>query len=165
MEIQNSESTLNRGLQCLKLADTTTLVAPRLALLSKWRQMTASRMQSSHDNNNEMNQGDQVQSNIQELVEALDAVLEPLASERTNVERRINLENLVKEGARLIYMILAMPSTWEFDWKHPENKLRELVVFPALRQTSDEQCRVRSDAQTLTQPQIASMGKTNLQAL
>lgn len=123
--------------------------------MSKWRQMSAALMQSNYGGG-DISPDDRRQRNIQDLVEALDTVLAPVASKRTNGERRQNLEDLVKKGAHLAYVIFTLPTKWEFDWQHPEGQRKgELVVFPALVQVSDDQGRL-----PLTEIQTASAGKT-----
>ena len=133
------------------------LIAVRSLLVSKWRQITASLLQSTYDNRIEPN--DPRQRNIQELVKALNDILEPYASGHSNNERAQNLEELVKRGARFGYMLFSQPTDWTFDWNDPHSRQSgNIVVYPALVQTGDDQGRRRTQGERFTEAQAVAVG-------
>jgi hypothetical protein len=106
-------------------------------MVSKWRQITANLMQRTYGGST-IPPSDARMTNIQELVRRLDAVLVHSASS-TGQDRRSNLEELIKRGARFGYTVFSQPTEWTFDWGGDCNAKNELVVFPALVQVGDDE--------------------------
>ena len=124
---------------------------------SIWRQMTVALMM--HPERKEIDADDHRFENIQSTVKDLEAVLAPLASKRTDSERRQDLERIVKQAAQLACIIFALPTCWEWAWSNPHGeRASEFVVFPALVQTGDDQGRMLSDRRVLTEAQIVNIG-------
>ncbi|KAK4494301.1 hypothetical protein PRZ48_014599 [Zasmidium cellare] len=98
---------------------------PDAHLLSKWRHLTGTLLTPTQT------------PNLTRLTSLLDAILAPLSSSGDNVlNRKSNLEQIVKLGAQNGYMLLTQPTAWRFDWTRREDG--GLVVFPELVQTGDE---------------------------
>jgi hypothetical protein len=105
-------------------------------MVSKWRQITANLLQRTYGGST-IPPNDARMANIQELVRRLDAILVRYASS-TGKDRRSNLEELIKRGARFGYTLFSQPTEWTFDWGGDGNAKNELVVFPALVQIGDD---------------------------
>ena len=137
----SDEGTKAQSSLCIKSANTLALV--RALLISKWRQITAHLLQPTYGRD-AIPSDDPRQVNIRELVKTLDAVLEPYASSRSSRERAQDLKDLVERGARFGYLLFSQPTGWSFEWKDAWTRTRgEIVVWPALVQTSDEEGRQR----------------------
>ena len=127
----------------------------RPRIVSKWRQITANLLQSTYGIISNPSH-DTRQTNIQELVGALNTVLMSFAPGYHGNERLQNLEELVKRGARFGYTIFSQPTGWTFDWGGSRAKESgAIVVYPALVQIEDDQGlrftrgEYRTDVQTI----------------
>ena len=140
------------------MVNTNHLTPDRSLLVSKWRQITSALLQPSYGNTS-IGPNDPRQRNIQELVRALDSILRPYASVQSSSERPQHLEELVKRGARFGYMLFSQPTDWTFDWNDPHARQSgNIVVYPALVQTGDDQGRRHTQGQRFTEAQTVAAG-------
>jgi hypothetical protein len=110
-------------------------VTVRLALLSKWRCITSTLLQSTYGQPTTI-EADLRNQNIRKAVQVADFILRPYVDENADNAARIrNLEEIMRRAMRFAYMLFSHPSFWRFDWKEVRE---EIVIFPALLQLSNE---------------------------
>ena len=74
-------------------------------------------------------------------------------------QRAQNLEELVKRGARFGFMLFSQPTDWTFDWGDSHARQNSnVVVYPALVQTGDDQGRRRVQGERFTEAQTVALG-------
>lgn len=106
------------------------------------------------------NPSDSRKSSIAAALEVLENVLRPYADSRMNdVQRRRNLEELLKRSATFAFTLFSQPSTWSFDWQDGRGiKSGELCIFPALVQLSDEAGRLISPPRPFNDAVVRRLG-------
>lgn len=107
--------------------------------LVKWRALTAQVLQSDKTRSAfETNNGRT--SSVHASLDMVDRVLRPFANGRMNdVQRRRNLEEIIKRSANFALTLFSQPSSYDFDWQvDPCTASGELCLFPALMQVADE---------------------------
>jgi len=133
-----------------------TNVKVRDAFLSRWRAITSTLIQPTYGSN-AFPVSDTRSRNINKLLDLLDSVLYPFASNsQDSFQRRKNLEEILKRAAGVAFLLFSQPSAWQFEWE--DARAREpgsLVVFPALLQTVDETGRSLNPPQAFTQIEVS----------
>ena len=94
--------------------------------------------------------------NVQRAVDAIEEVLQPFVDEQqSETARRRSLEDLMEQGSRLGFLLMAQPAAFEFSWDNPFGEPGSLVVFPALHQVVNEEGARLHPAKGLTMPEVA----------
>ncbi|KAJ4367812.1 hypothetical protein N0V86_009648 [Didymella sp. IMI 355093] len=92
-----------------------------LALLSRWKQITASLLHSTYMEE-AFSPLDGRTINIERAIEDLDPLLGAYVSaddvKRRRVERVGDLRILLRKGARFAFILFSQPCLWTFDWYH-----------------------------------------------
>lgn len=67
-----------------------------------------------------------------------------------------NLEEILKRGARVGFLLFSEPSVWEFDWDRPKDvKAGAMTIFPALIQVGDNTGQVIGTPRVLVDGEAA----------
>lgn len=111
-----------------------------MALLSKWRSISAALLQKAYGDQQTLSRSDSRYRNIENALQALDKVLHPYANQSRGDDKRFkNLEEILKRGARAGFLLFSQPSVWRFDWDRPGDiKAGTMTVFPALTKVRDD---------------------------
>ncbi|KAL9606462.1 MAG: hypothetical protein Q9179_000378 [Wetmoreana sp. 5 TL-2023] len=128
----------------------------RMALTSRWRSVTAALLQSKYGPTT-FTFSDPRNANIAAALEALNAVIGSFVNEpRNDGERVRKLEEILRRGARLGFMLFSQPSLWDFDWNPaPKVGREELVLSPALIQVGDDNGRKLPRPRVLEEQELA----------
>lgn len=82
------------------------------------------------------------------MVGDLDTLLQPFACPESDNERRRNMVEILRRGARFGYTLSTQPTGWKFDWTPgSDSTSATIVVFPGILQTVNDQGR-RNDSNT-----------------
>jgi hypothetical protein len=109
-------------------------------LLSRWRHINGSLLEPTYGTHFEPE--DARWSTINRMANELDSLLRPFASPRPDSDRRQNMIEILKRGARFGYMLLTQPTDWTFDWTPcSDGASMAVAVHPGLIQTVDDQGR------------------------
>lgn len=124
--------------------------------MSRWRAITASLLHSKYSGHT-FTSYDSRNQNISEALQSLDAILAPFGTDERNSRERVQkLEEILRRGARLGFLLFSQPSTWEFDWATPPSAERgALAVFPALVQVGDDNGRRLPRPRVLEEQELA----------
>ena len=115
-------------------------------------------MRSTYGSNSSISSNDPRQHNLTELANALNALLQDFSSNSNSAERQQSLDEIVRRGARLGYMLFTQPSTWSFDWTNNSSSPQDaLVVYPALVQTGDGRGQRRPRAEPYSDKEIVAI--------
>ena len=107
----------------------------RLAMLSKWRCITSTLLQSTYGQPTTI-EADPRNQSVRKAVQVADFILRPYVDEKADNAARIrNLEEIMRRAMRFAYMLFSHPSFWRFDWQEARE---EIVIFPALLQLTNE---------------------------
>ena len=110
-------------------------------MLSTWRQISGVGLKSKYGTKT-MEHNDPRMYNINALANRLDSILRRFASAGGDEGRVQNMMELLKRAARFGLMLFTQPTEWAFDWEEARYQhTSEIVVFPALSQTADDQGR------------------------
>ena len=126
------------------------------SLTSKWRQISAALTQKTFGGH-DLASNDPRQANVRALVQALDGAIGPFANTTNNRERLQNLEEVVRRGARFGFMLFSQPSTYDFEWDSKQANADNMVVLPALLQTTDDRGHRHERAVGFTDAQVATL--------
>ena len=106
-----------------------------MAMLSKWRCITSTLLQSTYGQSTTI-EADPRNESIRKAVQVADLILRPYVDERVdNAARLRNLEEIMRRAMRFAYMLFSHPSFWRFDWQEAHE---EIVIFPTLLQLTNE---------------------------
>ncbi|KAL8731718.1 MAG: hypothetical protein Q9181_004199 [Wetmoreana brouardii] len=135
----------------------------RMALASRWRSLTAALLQPKYGPNT-LTSSDSRNANISAALQALNTMISSFANEPHNDGERVRkLEEILRRGARLGFMLFSQPSLWDFDWNPPPKVGREgLVVSPALIQVGDDNGRKLPRPRVLEEQELAQGLKSYL---
>lgn len=87
------------------------------------------------------------------MMRDLDTLLQPFASLESDDERRRNMVEILKRGARFGYTLSTQPTEWEFDWTQgSDSTSATIVVFPGMLQTVNDQGRRNDSSVRVGQP-------------
>ncbi|KAK5165271.1 uncharacterized protein LTR77_009369 [Saxophila tyrrhenica] len=128
------------------------------AVVSKWRQLTAKLLQDKTSASNAFPLSDPRIHNVEKLASRLDELLAPYASSTDGGQRRQQLEELIKRGARFGWTLFSQPTEWTFDWEAAS--AGQTVVYPSLLQTSDDQGHVHREPLRFTDVQTVALQRS-----
>ena len=102
-------------------------------------------MEPTYGRGTVISRNDPRQVNIGELMKRLGQIVQAITG-NSNEERDVyQLAHLIGEGAIFGYHLFTQPSEWTFDWSWPRpGRTLDLVLFPALLKTSDDQGHILS---------------------
>lgn len=91
------------------------------------------------------------------MMRDLDMLLQPFACLDSDNERRRNMVEILRRGARFGYTLSTQPTEWEFDWTSgSDSTSATIVVFPGMLQTVNDQGR-RNDSNVRIGQPVQSM--------
>lgn len=106
--------------------------------MARWRATTAELLQSTYVHH-PFAESDSRNASIEAAIDDLENILLPFADSRMdNLQRKRNLEEILKRSAQFAFTLFSQPTTWKFDWKQEDTQSGSLCVFPALVQATNE---------------------------
>lgn len=95
------------------------MVAVNFALLSRWKQISATMMHTAYVSN-AFTYFDSRTANIERALKDLEPLLQSYALPQPSPDRVNNLRELLKSGAKFAFLLFSQPYFWQFDWRGPQ---------------------------------------------
>ncbi|KAJ4310326.1 hypothetical protein N0V94_008507 [Neodidymelliopsis sp. IMI 364377] len=123
----------------------------QLVLFSKWKTITGALLQQRFG---KQSKDPGRAQNFEDVVKSLDAVLAPFVKGSVDGgQRRKNLDMILTRAANFAFLLFAQPGSFHFDFSSHQS---DLVVFPALVQTVDDQGQPLTSAKVLTEQEVVA---------
>lgn len=114
-------------------------------------------LQKTYGDQRTLSRADSRHPNIEKALKTLDRVLYPYADQSRNDNDRLkNLEEILKRGARVGFLLFSQPSIWRFDWKEPGRaRAGTRTVSPALIKVEDGNEQTTGTQRVLVEGEVA----------
>lgn len=118
--------------------------------------VSADLLQKTYGGQRTLSHADSRYPNIENAFQTLDRVLYPYAKQSLNSDRLKNLEEILKRGARVGFLLFSQLSIWKFDWKEPGRaRAGTRTVFPALIKVEDGNEQTTGTQRVLVEGEVA----------
>jgi hypothetical protein len=96
------------------------MVVVNFALLSRWKQISATLMHTTAYVSHAFTYFDSRTANIERALKDLEPLLQSYALPRPSADRVNDLREVLKIGAKFAFLLFSQPYFWQFDWCGPQ---------------------------------------------
>ncbi|KAG9236974.1 hypothetical protein BJ875DRAFT_481715 [Amylocarpus encephaloides] len=128
--------------------------AIQAALFSKWKTISGVLLQREYGS--QIRDHDSRIENINRVVAIADSVLQPFMDSRMDMmARRRHLEATIRRASQFAFLLFSQPASFHFDYTGTGRR-DNLLVFPALLQTVNDEAEVLSPPRVLSEREVVT---------